>query len=500
MKPINESQLINSLDSGSTKRLREFRSQLKRDSFKTVFDDRIRDVILKYALYPNRVHSEIKYLDNLTDFEGVAFNRSTKQYEKMESTWAGFLCQEKSSFQWNRNYQTALKKVKDRYRVANLVAIDYKSDQDIIDSVTDWTTSSGFEGLITGKRKKVDFCDNVLNWWRDKAERAILDGSFNTPMIPGIRTQCSGEYTEHGERTDTCKHKTRPIWMVSLSTIIAERKWAKPLTQWLVNYSYSAIGKDDSYLTRWVANRRMKLKHFISLDYSAYDSSIPSWLIYDAFDVIAEAFGGISDPLFHIVRDDFIFKNLVTGDDVVYISHGNPSGSGFTAIVNGICNEIMTETWAAALGIPVDFNIMGDDNLIYCDRVSYELIHWVASYLLHNFGVSVNTSKSSWGDYTKPPEYLSRIWTDGGAYRHENILLSKMLFPEKFRNYSKDGTSPELVLYSYYLSYPMGLIKLIDMPRFLTDNRLLVSGTAIENADYKVLPYIIRQRLEATNS
>lgn len=465
MRAINESSLQSCLDSGSTKRLTSFRKRLRTDNSKVVFDDQTVNLVKEFASKPANVRVQLEYLDNLTDPDGVRFARSIKEYSKMEEVWNEFNKKEKDSFRWSKNFQTAERIVMERYSKARLRTLQYHDDQDIEDALTDLGTSTGWTSVVEGFNKKRDVIVGSFQHYKRKEDLAKREGSFQALMLPGVRTQCSGEYTEDGKQTNTCKHKTRPIWMVDVYTVIAERMWAKPLTKWLSGYAYSAVGKDDHDLFTRIGSMRISKWNYISVDYSKYDSSIPSWLIDSAFRVIKAAFVSQDEDLLNVLKDDFICKNLVTADGVVYVNHGNPSGSGFTTIVNGICNEIMTECWGSYLNMNSDleYMIMGDDNLIYFNgKVDKGII---ASYLLHNFGVKVNEDKTTIGSKGQDPEFLSRTWTLSGAYRHPNILLSKIAFPEKFRDHTK--IDPIWVIYSYILGYPMGMKELIDVPRFM---------------------------------
>lgn len=497
MKAINESSLITSLDSGSTKRLKSFRQRLSSDKLDVSFDKQVKEMVLEFSRKPDSVRAEIDYLNNLVDDRGVPFARSIKEYSLMEETWDQFAKHEKDSFRWAKSFQTAESVVRARYSTARLQALTYQSDDDIVDALTELGTSSGWTSISEGLSKKRDVIGGVKATFDEKVSRAMENGSFNSPMLPGVRTQCSGEYTDSGLRTGTCKHKTRPIWMVDVYTVIAERMWAKPLTNWLRSYPYSAIGKDDYALMKRIGSMRIMYENWISVDYSKFDSSIPSWLIDSAFSIIASAFSTYDAALLKVLKDDFICKNLITGDGVVYVNHGNPSGSGFTAIVNGICNEIMTETWAAYLHMSnkMSYIIMGDDNLIYFNTQVDKAT--IASYLMHNFGVKVNEDKTTLGKKGDDPEFLSRIWTIGGAYRHPNQLLSKLLFPEKWRNHNL--CPPELVIYSYILAYPMGMRELIDVQKFLLFMKDRLKNLEVSPALVKLMPYNVQLAYETNH-
>jgi hypothetical protein len=414
----------------------------------------------------------------------------------MVETWKDFLVPERSSFRWNTHYKSGFEKVLKRYSRAQLRQIQYDSDQSIANAITDLSTSSGWTRIVTGLSKKSDLVSGSYVTFIAKRDEALRDGSFNAPVIPWYRTQCSGEFTEDGEETGVCKHKSRPIWMVDFYQMVAERSYAKPLTEWLKGYKYSAIGKDDRMINELINGLRLNSWSYISLDYSKYDATMPSWLIKSAFEIIESAFTSLDSGLLHVLCDDFIHKNLITRDGVLHVDHGDPSGSGFTSIVNGICNEIITETWADYLGVDkIGYIIMGDDNLIYTQRkVDMQSI---SSYITHNFGVKVNTDKSSFGSQYDDPEFLSRKWTSDGPYRHPSHLISLMCYPEKYRDYERNpGMTPELVMYSYVLGYFAGMRKLIDVDRFMTDMSLILARFEWNKVLLKEVPYNLRVAVE----
>jgi hypothetical protein len=501
MEPISESFLQFSLDSGSTKRLAELRTNLKRGDDRRIYDDRAIGVLKEYCWHEGTINSILDYLYHLTDDKGIPFSRSYYNYQDFKESWIGFMGTERASFRWNEHYRHAVERVMERYSYAHLEPLEYSSDQDILDAVTDWDTSAGWSKIIFGITKKSGYIDNILSNWSNRREAACNDGSFNCPIIPGSRTQCSGAFDESGNESFTCKHKSRAINMIDYNVIIAERIWAKPLTSWLATYPFSAIGKPDEWIANWVFTQRQRMRSYVSLDYSKYDSTIPSWLIKSSFDIIRAAFDHCGDTkLLDVIEEDFINKNIITGEGVFFTSHGNPSGSAFTAIINGICNEIMTETWLDWKGLRADYNIMGDDNLIYLDGAGNveELIHQVSSYIYHNFGVKVNFDKSTSGNARVDPEYLSRNWTVSGGQRDFGTVISLLAYPEDFREYDRyPELTPELVIFSYYLAYPVTMRKLMNVDQFIRDTGLREDSIQWTKQARHQIPYNVRTYVEA---
>jgi len=496
VEAVKESDLQNlCCDSQSNNRLKRYRSSLMKDSRDVVFDDRILNVMLRYAKDPDQVQSVRAYLNNLRDGEG-SFCRSFKSYDGMVGTLSEFQKDDVPDGRWRKEYQLGKSRVLARYSSAKLKAMDFQTDDEIYDLVKDLHTSTGWTSIIDGVTHKCDLPkDQLLLDWREKSGSALKEGSFNSPMVWFWRSQASGEISETGEFTGKFKRKTRPVWAVDVWTVISEMMFSRPLNNWLKFYQYTAIGKDDDAIWKWSSLNRRRHDNWVSLDYSKYDSSIPAWLIHDAFQVLRSAFSfltGDQSKLLEVIETDFIHKNVILGDDVVHVDKGNPSGSGLTAIINGICNELITEQWLGKYSVDAKYMIMGDDNLIYYygDKLD---IATIASYIEYNFGVHVNADKTKSGTHFEAPEFLSRFWDHDGPYRHPNVLISKMLFPERWRPYDKvEELTPELVFYSYVLGYRAGMSRAFDIERFLRDTGLHDRIIGEGSAAYKSLPYHVQ--------
>lgn len=390
------------------------------------------------------------------------------------------------SFQWNVNYQKAKKVLIENFSRLRLSEITYHDDASMISVLPKTDTHSGFSYLITGKKEKGENLNNIYRRYVDEERMARRLGSFNKPILPGCRTQGSGAFNELGERTGDCKHKTRVISMVDMFVIFAELKYALPIQQAMANMDMYAGGKDPRQISSIITYMRQKYGYFISLDYSHFDQSISDWLIYDAFDVVKSAFTSVDEELFRVIVDDFIHKNFVHSDGVLYSRKGVPSGSMFTQIIDSVVNVLMVTTYLNSFGTSGEMIVMGDDNLLYTkDRISVEAI---ASYITKNFGVTVNPDKTSHNDSSCDPEFLSREWRYNGQWRESNTVISKMLYPERYRNYRSGKASPVMVLFAYILTYPLTMGKIMDVSRFLSDNPNLRKDYIFDIVDSRYLP------------
>ncbi|KAK2579121.1 hypothetical protein KPH14_001292 [Odynerus spinipes] len=80
-------------------------------------------------------------------------------------------------------------------------------------------------------------------------------------------------------------------------------------------------------------------------DYSAFDSSVPAWLIRDVFQVIIKKYNLTGDDLrkFRLCINHFINIPVQNSNGRRFKkSHGIPSGSMFTNIIGSLVNMVIT--------------------------------------------------------------------------------------------------------------------------------------------------------------
>lgn len=490
-KLISVEKLANSLSTGSKSRLREYQSNLatSRGVDKPLFDDRVKDLLFEYVWDVHNCQEVIDYLNNLKDKDGYSFSRDLKIYSSCEEALLRFSERDHTTFRWNENYQQSLKVWKEVFSRKKLVPLSYKSDDDIRQSLPKEDTHSGYYYIISGKKRKGDNMEGILKEYLKQRSDALKEGSFNKPILIGFRTQASGEFDDEGYMTGKCKHKLRVVSMVDLIQIIAELTFAKPIQSMLGSSSFYAGGKDEIEISKYLSNWRTKWDKFISIDYSSYDQTISSWLIEDAFDVIKSSFSLSRDEedLWNVIVHDFIHKDFILNEGILHSDKGVPSGSMFTQIIDSVVNVIVITTYFISKHKEASMMAMGDDNIIFCDS-DVEMSD-IASYISKNFGLIVKTDdKSNEGLTSRDPKFLSRYWTYSGTWRHPNQLISRMLFPERYRDYSHDHIRPEWIIYAYMLTYPKGMRELIDVNRFMQDYPGLTRRYIMKELDSRYIP------------
>jgi hypothetical protein len=481
-----QSQKFRGISSTLKTRLNSYKRNLtiSRGLGKPLFDDKLIDLVFKYAKDIKSIHKEIDYLNQLVDQDGHKFSRNLKEYKKISSQLRGFVSDNHPNFFWNQHYKLALKQVSKKLNFEGLKALKYHSDEDILNVLPKANTHSGFTYLLSGKRCKGDNIVGLAKKLSKHLEEAREAKKLGIPNLIAFRTQASGEYDAQGKQTNTCKHKTRMVAMVDLVTIANELQFSYPFMSHFKDVSSFAGGKDDRVIGSIISDMRSRFKYHTSLDYSQFDQSISDWLIRDAFSLVKNCFNLEDEDAFKFdcVINDFIEKDFLIDKGLLRSSKGVPSGSMFTQIIGSLVNQLVISTYLNSIGSSGEMIVMGDDNLVFTNT-EINLEH-LSSYILHNFGLVINPSKGSQGTFRENPQFLSREWTPIGPTRAWQAVLSRMAFPERFRAYD-DEVQPQLVLYAYYLTYN-SVSDIIDVGKFISDYGLNKSG--VFNVDSRYIP------------
>lgn len=422
----------------------------------------------------------------LAQADSINFSQSDYQSGQLEDQLVRFEASNHPNFSWNRNFKKAKSLLLDEMGTVNLKSLVYRGNQDIIDSLPKKDTHAGYSYLLTGKRTKGEYLEDAYLQLLKQEEDAKQTGTFCKPNLLGHRTQASMPFDDEGKFTGTFKSKTRLVSMVDTYLILSELRYAKPFQSVLSTFKWYAGGKSDGVINALMTDFRVHHNHWLSVDYSGFDQSISSWLIMEAFDIVRYTYRfdpNFDDALFKVITHDFCNKSFIDAKgNLRYSNKGVPSGSMFTQIIDSLVNRLMILTYLLSKDISpneVSMCIMGDDNIIFSDTLIDG--NDLEGYLNANFGVQVNNAKSSKGTKLDDPRFLSRSWSYGGAYRNWKHVILKLFYPERFRNYANGSAAPELVLYSYYLAYPITMRELFNMDAFFLEypnleNRIVSEG------------------------
>lgn len=495
--------------------LTRFKSRLSKDRTDVLFDSPMKRKLAKYVRKEVKFNSQLKFMSGLKNDRGERFCQSIKHYDQLIEQVERFGQKNPhNGVQSNPCYQKALNELRDYFSKFNLKLLSYGSDKDIERVLPRKDTHAGFYSIITGKTYKGDNLDGIFSEYSREEDRAMEEGNFNYPILPGVRTQ-GAAYNSDGSRRDVAKQKTRLISMIDMRQICFELKSASPFQEIFQHWDHYAGGKNTEQQLRRINTMKHSKHRWISIDYSYYDQSLPNWLIRDAFSVIQSAFKGSDPRYWEVLANSFIDKKFVLDQDLLVESHkGVPSGSMYTQIIDTIANQLMVATYMNHLiyvadkfdltmrkmgvslipyqkelvyrSLKYDTFIMGDDNIIFTNH--HVDIHDLASYLTMNFGVTIHPEKCITYEQQANPEFLSCEWREEGVWRDPNVLLERLLYPETFRNYASKEFSPEEIIYCYYLSYAEGMRRLIDINAFLRDHPKLQKSVLKKIRNLKNLP------------
>lgn len=436
-----------------------------RDIDGVIYDAETVDLLLDYVKDPTKTRSILKFL------KCKGYCQSRKDTSQLDQQIDRFSERHVSSKITFPAYRAALAYVNNRMP-RNLLPLQFSTDEDIVEAIPRKDTNAGLTGILTGRKLKGDNLEEIFPRWKAAMEEALTLGTFNTIDLGGVRTQNSSPFEKDGQVKEgdafPKPSKTRLILMVDMMRIITSLMFAKPLQNALVHASWYAGGKTPLELRRRVHDIGEKCNYWYSLDYSHFDASIPGWLIRDAFSLLKSCFRSVNDDIWNVMVHDFVNKTLVRPNgDLVTAHDGIPSGDMFTQIIGSLCNYIMIVTYLFSRNIKAfDTITMGDDNLL---GVYYPLdLDDLANYMHNMFGAVINPLKADEGRKQDPPYFLSREWRRDGEWRHPNVLLAKIAYPERMRQFD-DKATPADVIYSYCLTFPIGMAELIDMSRFLND-------------------------------
>lgn len=276
--------------------------------------------------------------------------------------------------------------------------------------------------------------EDVLDAGARLARRIISDGRGFDPYVFGRRVQPGNGGP-----------KTRLVWMAPLPTTIVGTRYSKRVLEALSRrrpFVWGLRGHEQGAIISEIESR---FRYVYSLDFSKFDSTVPSRMIDDAFRV-ARTHLDLDEGELGVWRryvNDFIHSRIIAPDGHVYQKHkGVPSGSAFTSIIDSIVNLILVSyMWEKVTGhsLPHDrVLVMGDDVIVGSNsRLSLSQLASAASDL----GFVLSVEKSTITDKSRESKrfddnrthFLGHWWVHSQPHRPERELLQRMVYPERHR-------------------------------------------------------------------
>lgn len=166
--------------------------------------------------------------------------------------------------------------------------------------------------------------------------------------------------------------KVRNVFGEAFQYILIEGLSASPLMKFFIeNDTFFFVGKDPrKAVPETLENFKRECPLLMSIDWTAFDTSVENWEILDAFDLLESILdfpGTKSRAAFEFSKIFFINRKIAAPDGEEYTKHGSvPSGSFYTMLIDSIVNwrRILYLYHRAYGQFPTMIKTQGDDSLI----------------------------------------------------------------------------------------------------------------------------------------
>jgi len=267
---------------------------------------------------------------------------------------------------------------------------------------------------------------------------------------------------QRGHMHDAENPKSRPVFVVPAEVIAIEGMYAIPYIEKLKATNTVLIGENSlsKLISLLNACSTRSGKYSIAMDWSAFDSSIPTWLIDAAFKIVRHSYDlrysynpdkgihfhkkGKDDETraknsvkAHNLTLDWIQTNfkkmkiMLPNGSILKKMHGIPSGSYFTQVIGSICNYIVISFIMYYCRIPwFDCSVLGDDSYTRIDVEGFDLSK-AAAIAKKYFGMTLNVKKSSVKQFHERQKFLGYNVEGLRLIREDEEFAKMVLYPER---------------------------------------------------------------------
>lgn len=423
------------------------------------FDGQLLDVVKKYV-YPFISSDQRMNIDRAIHEPSIT--KAFYNVEAMDEGLNHFRGSEVKSCFWNKHYKSSLLALAGKFKGEILRPIVYNCVDDYVVNLTNKRASAG--AIAAGSKfRNAELTFKVFNLMKSAIQKGIY---CNIPAMTFHRAQIS-KYVQKGVLTpDSVKYKDRVVWGLDAATIAIESQYALPMMELFSHKEFYAGGKSPLQLRSLIASSRNDYPYWTSLDFSVFDQTVPSWMIYDVFKIIKSLFPERCKQELNWIADNFVHTKIVTHRGEMFQKHkGIPSGSFFTQLVGSMCNYLIISTFLSYYSecfeqlyyrkhYQTNMVVMGDDNLVFTDLPID--VNILSVYVKKMFGMTVNPEKTDSGFRNDPPKFLKRQWFVGGEGRDLVELLVNSLHPERRRVLNVAQTKALLfgLMLTYNYSFP----------------------------------------------
>jgi len=303
---------------------------------------------------------------------------------------------------------------------------------------TDTSAGVSFMGM-----KKGDCMDRIYTEARWLGHRMKEGGksSFD-PRRVRIAPCLAGQRGHMSPRDDP---KTRLVWIYPAEMLVVEGLWAPVMYRSFEKLPDSPLlyGKSSQRLyTEWLV-KLIDGEKLYGLDFSAFDTKVPAWLIHTAFDILHQNVEWLTwrgkrtskrsrqkwRNVWDAVKWYFINTPILMPDGRMFRKHaGVPSGSWFTQLVDSVVCYILNAYIVKCQGVKArGLKVLGDDSAF---RTTQTLDLEQVEYDAHSVGMILHAEKC---EVTLDPSEFKLLGTHyqrGHASRTDEEWFKLALYPE----------------------------------------------------------------------
>jgi hypothetical protein len=325
-------------------------------------------------------------------------------------------------------------------RLANLPRYKFRTCSTNFALTTLKNSASAGYGYVGKKGMNLDEIKlNTDLLFNENTPNGINEFIHNCPQVLSFRIQSRLETDSVKSKTKKVNQKIRPIFMYPAHITAAETRFGFPFLNHFMNLgknSFYASGFNGEGIGDLLKTRLKNGKYrHISLDVSAWDQSLPNWLIYAAFALLRS-------HLQLSKQESLVFQNLAVyfttsivstkiGKDHILqtTSSGMSSGSLFTNMIGTLCHLILLCLVDDEVADSEAFILCSDDNIFSTKR---DLNYYISAYK-QIAGLTIAKQKSDIFSDRSFVKFLGYTWVNYKRNISVTLCLNQIVYHSSFR-------------------------------------------------------------------
>lgn len=276
--------------------------------------------------------------------------------------------------------------------------------------------------------------------------------------------------------------KGRLIWVAPIETSLFELCYYHPFYQANKHNKFSPMVMGVHTRARVLHYSRNLSCTSVSLDWSQFDQTIPSWISYyiikrlvDRIEIPANFTNQpIEDYKKHItsqLASIFIHSRVILPDGSTFVKHkGIPSGSQGTQLIGTIANMAIVQYLVHDQNIEaVDLMCLGDDSFFRITSEQYPNLQRMAALAYTHFGMHLHPDKC----VVNPPYTLMQFLGYTGQWGFAVVEQQKFEFKQRFLPYPMTLQEEVGRFISLYIMGGYAVKSYAGTRQFLLDSSLL---------------------------